>query len=431
MSYSKNIASLTLWRVVAFRVALLLLLMALAPRPSHAAEPEETARLSEAEAIKVAREFCQNVGAPVTGDGVADYPLPPSLASAQHWQPLWRVRFAGQAHLEVVDATGNIAAYTNDALNAKNEKAGDRAPRQDINIRQAEQKAIAVVDASGNTSELKFNRADFWQITEPPSVVGQGWMVSFTRIRGTVPYRDQGAHVVVDPESGLATTFIIRFRTPPPKDSSMRISREEERVIVEKQLALAGKQGATLVTGKKLMVQPNNFWKDGEKGTVVALPISRLADVYYYKTTEDNREWTYEVWVDLDTGEVLGGAKSGAPIVIPEKADAEVVKAAFRAADEMRFYSSNDTAAQPVAILNRETHAEMLQDLKDKTYFLTLRPRLTQLVRPNEGKIVFTSGGKSYTMNYELENGVVLIASDRWGLMSNEFRAWLTKETLR
>ena len=424
----KTIEPLNVWRVA----ALCSLLLMMAAAPIRAAETEAAARLTEAQAVQVASEFCQRVGAPVTADGVADYPLPQSLASAEHWQLLWRVRFKGQATVEVVDATGNVAAYTNDALNAQRDKDWQRpAQPGGINIREAEQKAMALVEASGNKNELGFKRAVLWQITQPPTAAGQGWMVSFERMKSTVPYRDQGAHVVLDPESGLATTFITRFRTPPPaEESTMRFTPKEELETAEKQLIAAGKPGTVRITGKKLVVQPNTFWENGGKGKVESLPISRVAAVYYYRTTEGNYEWTYEVWVDLDTGKVIGGAKSGAPIDIFKEVDVEAVRTAFQTADEMRFYRTNDTALAPVVVLGKESHPEMWKELKDKTYFLTSRSRLN-LIRPSEGKIVFSSAGQEYTMNYDLENGLVVVAADRWGIMSNEFRAWLTKESSR
>src|SRR5262249_26756043 len=95
-------------------IAVLVLMTAL-PALVHAQAP----RLTQAQAIRIATRFSQAIGQRVTGtpDTVTD-PAPLRYTGEQQpcWQPRWSIVFNGQAEFEVIDATGGIAWYSNDAL---------------------------------------------------------------------------------------------------------------------------------------------------------------------------------------------------------------------------------------------------------------------------------------------------------------------------
>ncbi|MES4792335.1 MAG: hypothetical protein C4321_04530 [Chloroflexota bacterium] len=65
-------------------------------------------RLTGADATKVAADFCQRIGAPVTAPAEV---IPPDQNSSElkHWQSRWRVKFGDQALVEVVDASGIVS----------------------------------------------------------------------------------------------------------------------------------------------------------------------------------------------------------------------------------------------------------------------------------------------------------------------------------
>lgn len=386
--------------------------------------------LTQEQAVKLASDFCQRTGAPAAPTATAQCPSPQDT----HWQARWRVIFPRQATVEVVDVTGDIVYYVNDAW--YEQTAHDNRPAGvAISGAEAIRRASSVLTATGDRKELAFDKATLVQTHKPPLASCHTWIVSWTRQFQNVPYRYQGANVLLDAETGMVKILCKNFLTPPPPKPLFKVSREQATQVAVNKLAEAGVQGVSPISVKVEIVQPNTFWMPGGDETQ-SVPISWIAWTCRFQIGEQN----VEVWVDSETGGVIGGSLWGHRGAVGEKSESafrnmpktiDEFRQILKDAEEIKVYKrifgkGKEWEDEPLVTLSGKSDAKMFRLLKEKTRFPSEKA-LLRLV-PNS-KLVIMSKGKTYEAGYSLHDGHVLAAApDQWGNVDDKFKDWLLKK---
>jgi hypothetical protein len=210
------------------------------------------------------------------------------------------------------------------------------------------------------------------------------------------------------------------------------VSRAKAGDIAIKQIANAGIQ-ATPVSIQAQVVQPNTFWFPGGR-EVESVPIAWVAWVCHFKI----EGWEYEVWVDTETGRVIGGsvsshlgmAQNPNSMLSNMPKTVDETRQILEAADEIRVFIRSSTAGKawedkPLVTLSERSNAKMFHVLKEKTNFPSERGRLLLAA---DTKLVIVRKGTSHEVGYSLRSGHLLVAPDQWGMVNDKFKDWLLKE---
>ena len=141
----------------------------------------------------------------------------------------------------------------------------------------------------------------------PPTASTHEWGVAWVRTFRGIPYRGKGADVYLNAETGkiISVSFGIPCANPPT--ASEDITQEQAQSIAEAQLNAVGLvlSDLPIVTVRKEVIETNYFWQTGR-----SLPYSLNARVvwdFHYGVSLD----TIEIWVDAETGDVVGGDREG------------------------------------------------------------------------------------------------------------------------
>jgi hypothetical protein len=403
-------------------------------RGAEAEEPKSAVAvapsLTQEQAVQLAKDFCQRIGVPVTTPATVQYPSPQDT----HWQARWRVVFNNQATAEVVGPTGDGCFYVNDALYERlardNRPAGAAIPEA-----EAIRRATAVLAATGDAKELAFDKATLVQTHNPPLASCHTWIVSWTRQFQNVLYRHQGANMLLDAETGEVKIMCKNFPTPPPSVTVFKIRRDQATQVAVRKLAEAGVMGVSPVKVQAEIVRPNTFWMP-EGNAVEEATISWVAWTCRFQIGEQN----VEVWVDVETGSVIGGSLWGHRRAVGEKSESafrnmpkaiDEFRQILKDAEEIKVYKrvfekGKEWEDEPLVTLSGKSESKMFRLLKEKTRFPSEKARL-RLV-PNS-KFVIVSKGKTYEVGYSFHGGYVLAAApDQWGIVDEKFKDWLFKK---
>lgn len=275
--------------------------------PQTMGVPSHT-HLAQEQAILIAKTFYQKVSTSANVNGTAQYVVPDqSLGSSEHhWQARWRIIFPHQAEMEVIDATGIVAFYENLNYAAKNPAIGNQPAGQAIPKEEAISRAADLLKATGQTEDLAFWKADLDQTAEPPTVLGHTWFVCWTREFQGIPYEHEGLNITLDAETGEVRGLGLVFHSAPPLTAAVNINQETAQ---QNALALLKRIGidSPQITGcKRLIVQPNMYWQVGSE-PVLALP-QTARSVWSCLYAIGPR--VYKVWIDTETGKIIGGSGS-------------------------------------------------------------------------------------------------------------------------
>ena len=246
--------------------------------------------LAKAAVITAARDFCKAAGVKPAIVVTATAPRSERVVNAHHWRPVWRVN-AGPADIEVADPSGIVVAYAR--------HFPVNAPPAGSSIGEPDAIAIAkaVLDASGQKAEL----ADM--PTTGRKAAGElapgfpaCWLVSWTRVWNGVPFRDDGANVLVDASTGAILRFAINFHAPVPEDDT-------ETVTAEQAVGTAQKAAFEMAKSRDLVTMPPR-----KMAVFVALPDSKGAErVVWNCLFQAGPKKSYEVWIDVASGNNIGG----------------------------------------------------------------------------------------------------------------------------
>lgn len=285
---------------------------------TKSAAPKVPTHLTQAQALQIAKAFCGKVGNPITVDGDAAFSVP-KWDQDTHWLPRWHITFPEQAEVEIIDATGAISDYTNETYSNRRETkepAGDAIPEAD-----AIQAATAVKIATGQVDELAATpRVMLLQGHNPPLASDHTYLVIWQRIFDGIPYDHQQLTVSLDAETGEITGLGMTFPSQPPTAAPALLSvlQDKAKSIARNMVASAGLPADALESVKEEVVQPNRMW---EPGGYPHDKLSGPAHVVWacrFKVAEN--KWR-EVWVDAQTGQVVGGTiiEAFAPHSVPPK----------------------------------------------------------------------------------------------------------------
>lgn len=281
-----------------------LILMTTLPALAYAQAP----RLTQAKAIQIATRFSKAIGQSMTGaPNTVTYPAPQFYSGEQqpYWQPRWRIVFEGQAEFEVIDATGAIAYYSNDALQAQLVK--NPPTRQPLAASVAVRIATAALHVAGAVPELATNPSSTLARITPGSTDGDEWQVVWQRRDPTsgIVYPNQQLSVFLQGETGAIEMFGLYCPSPSPHAVAFTIPRSQATATAQSLLQSIGVQNPSLVAVQRRIVQPNTFWQPGGSGTS-QFNVAGLA--VWWCTFKDLKQ-VYDVWVDAAAGMVAGGEK--------------------------------------------------------------------------------------------------------------------------
>jgi len=141
------------------------------------------------------------------------------------------------------------------------------------------------------------------------------WEVRFRRAYNGYPFHTHDFILVtLDPVDGKVAALGYNFRSPLPDRTVVNIDKDPAVNKATTYLAGLGLKAGTELTAELKIVQPDNYWEYlGTGKTAPAPTTSRLAWVLTF-----DAPWQItEVWVDSETGDVLGGSKS---LSIPKNA---------------------------------------------------------------------------------------------------------------
>lgn len=410
--------------------------------------------LTKAMATKRALEFCQEVGEPLNAPSTAIYPAPEQfVGQVVYWQNRWRVVFKDngipKATVEVADADNTVVWYKNDAalLQRRNDKS---VHQTDISESIAIQKSKAVVTAAGNKDELEFLPKSSLQ----PSLMDRDWLIEWHRVYAQVPYRLQGANIVLDAQTGSLQSLVKTFISPPPKGVSLKFTPDEAYKIAAQQFAARKLEDIGPTRIQLEVVQPNRLWQPGGKEKETQ-PVSRVAWTCFRSTKAGPG---IDVWVDAETGEVIGGNVDTPPDIEPLEdlhlTDGELqgvvdgIRGPLLSANEIKITPLSEeteqekfkkTQATPpsltpeqipmplVSLSANDIEAAMLQNFKTKTRFPHRQAQL--LTEPDLQFIVPGAYKNEYT--YYSKLGILILPGSFMGIVSDEFRDWLNKKIAR
>ena len=236
------------------------------------------------------------------------------IVSADHPHGFWKIEAQRNFAMEVDDQTGNILSYNDDAAleDGKYKAAGKAMPKE-----EAIQRAEAALSAAGVSLEyLQFSYIQESQnsyIREGqnfglPSVSGHQMWLEWRHTFHGIPADRAGTKVRLGAETGkiiwVSAGDPNQWIDPPAAVEN--ITREQAIAIARAQLYAVGYKDLPLTSAEKQLMPSNRYWMHGTDTT----PLSRQTRVVW------NCAWqylsgNYDVWIDTQTGEVIGGEHRG------------------------------------------------------------------------------------------------------------------------
>ena len=273
--------------------------------------PAVPTRLTPAQAVQIAQAYCNSNNNPISVPGNAQYSVPD--ADDAYWQPRWIVTFNNQATVEVVDATGVVASYTDHAyttylMSVRKQPAGPL-----ISQAMALQTAAVALQATSSTEQSGPPTVYLSQDNEGMGAADSTWNVLYNRQFQGIPYKDDFVVITIDAGTNHLTGLSLTYRGVPPDNSgsAMVITQSQAEAIAQAQVNQAGIQAATLQSAATAMevVSPNTYWLDG--GYNFTPGQGKVAWVVNFSIGDPSASASYAVWVDAATGSVIGGEYSG------------------------------------------------------------------------------------------------------------------------
>ena len=370
-------------------------------------------RLTSVQAAAVAVAFCRHVGVSITQPAVANFPASSTGVEETYWQPRWEVTFPGEAELEVVDATGVITRFKNRAYFSRH----DLTPESEaISQEEAIRRATLALKATGLPESVAFWRASLSQMTSPPLATTHEWEVLWQRVVGGIHYRHQHVAVGLDAQTGELKNLVVMFPSPPATTGTTAISQDQAVETARLRLTSAGLpemplQSARLEIVRTGTASPSPKTHKQQRGTARAV----------WSCLFRGKEHVYDVWVDVETGQVVGGESySGGGLsskVIPMP-----VLTALRHGNSYRMERRNaagDWMPIPSTLIDMHSHPELFRLLRGKVQWQAVGPGGVPLYQ-----LVISSQGGSVLYTYFPESGLVGGGND-WAMLPAKATSWL------
>ena len=396
-----------------------------APNASSNAKP--ITRLNEAQAVETARAFCRKIGQPVIVPGTAAFATNSQGPPGHYWQSTWDVTFPRQAKVEVVDATGVITHYANDAyyvVHRDNAPAGEAIPQQ-----EAIQRAREAVDAAGQPEPLLFWEADVEQTHPvPPLASSYTWIVRWYRAADGIPYRDQHTSVALDAQTGEIKFLTIMYGFPPLASARKVLSQDDATEMASSQvISQVVQQEATLKEAHLEIVSPDTRWphssdKPGQpRGVRLAWAVTFIVDGIWRQAD-----------VDTETGELLSVAADGGPMGM-HRAAAPVAALApppvapmlqgVRAVYVRGKDAGGKWAAKPLLKFSEKSQPHAVATLRKTADFRKEGPggAAPQQI------VLASKGGAIGVYSYFPDTGLLGSGSE-WAAVPDEFKTWVQRK---
>lgn len=274
--------------------------------PAVASVPTSGIRLTASQAVTVAQAFCKAAHIPVV-TGQAAFPAHRLGLSRlaplpdTYWQPRWAVHL-GRNEIEVVDATSIVTKFF--AFDTfKNGPAGKAIPRS-----QALSHAFAIIQAAGVKETLGSPEIQEVHMTSPPQRDSHLWSIVYPRTFQGYTVARQQITVMLQAETGELKALGVTFPTPPPAPNSPKITP----VVAQATSAVTLKQ----IQGMNFLfrhaqlewVKPNGqTFSPSSRGTEPSRDTPGVLRLVWDCQFTDNKRSFAEVWVDAETGKMVGG----------------------------------------------------------------------------------------------------------------------------
>ena len=373
-------------------------------------------------AAERAAAFCTQLGlAPGT-----DRTVGPPRSIPGYMSPCKEVkvsRVQGRAYaFEIVDSTGEIAYFSNDALlddlDLDSRPAGEAIPKETaISIAKSVLGASGLGDETGDPATIER------QFTRPPRASAHVWLVSFRRVAGGVPFRTEEVIVLLDAETGAVKGMSKNFISLPSKNRVPLVDAEKAAQVAGAISLDAGIRSAPRQPALQY-VQPNTFWSNGRPPAETHLP-AELAWIFVYPL--ENSAETAEVWVSAVTAQVVGGdavflqhRKSPTRRGRAWIRDAAQFNRLVGSAQQFRVYSRAG-AGRPAGVLDIRHNASLFRSLRT----LRISRHRDQIQLHVVGRLAILTPEGEYELGFDRMSGIVLATSYDYGPMPRDVHAWL------
>lgn len=399
----------------------LLCLFSVSPAAAGVATTEGT-HLTDSQAVQIASDFCQSVGLTVTVPGTAKYPVPEGIHIANpFWQSRWLVVFPGQAEVEVTDIGGRVTYFSNESFAHEVFEKRQTPAGNLISQAEAIRRADAALHTAGSMEEMSFSQASLDQLNGSGKFGSSTWFIVWKRVAGGMAYHNQHASVSVDAATGEITGLAIVFPSPPTASSFTPMSRSQMAATTAvERLKQFGIIGTTLQSAKTEIVQPNDLWH-GQNEATAMLNTSRPALVCRF--VKDGA--TYNLWVDTDTNEVIGGEVIGHKGMKRNATEIMTIQQAIKMAQQVIIMHREFTRSKQetvIAVLSVQSHPDMFGLFKQAHQFHVQHTR----VRVSNILIVTSPGIPPMRLSYDINSGELGLDGPTVTVPSR-FKNWILK----
>lgn len=400
--------------------------------PSAYGDAKPGTHLNEAQAVETARAFCRKIGQPVTAPGTATFATNSQGPPGHYWQPIWDVAFPGKAEVEVVDVTGIIVGYMNDAYSVEHQhdphvlrQEGDPTDNL-VSQQEAIHRANSVLNATGQTEALQFNWAQL-ESFNPKVTNSYSWGVYWYRVSQGVRYDDQRVVIGMDAQTGEIRDLVMMLPTPSLASVRKVLSQDDAISVAASQvISRFVQEEATHKETHLEIVTPDDRWphssdKQGQpNGVRLAWAVTFIVDGHWR-----------QVYVDTETGEYLrGGADSGpagrnaaattaAPVPPPVAPMLQTVRAVFVRGKG----AEGKWAAKPLLKFGTKDQPHAVATLRKTADFRKEGP---VGAAPQE-MVLVSKGGAIGVYSYFPDTGLLGAGSD-WAAAPEEFKTWMQRK---
>lgn len=266
-------------------------------------------RLTSAQAIQIAQVFCNTNNNPISVPGNAQYSVPD--ADDAYWQPRWTVTFNDQATVEVVDATGVVASYTNTAytnylIRMHGQLAGSLGSQA-----TALQTAASALRATASIDQTGLPTAYMSRDNDGSHAGDSLWNVLYNRQSQSIPYKDDSVVILIDAATNQLVSLGLTYRCVPPDNggSAAVVTQSQALATVQTDMIKLGVQPTSAMNAVLEVVLPNTYWQDGNYSFIPGQ--GKVAWVVSFSVGDPSAGGSYGVWVDVATGNVIGGEYVG------------------------------------------------------------------------------------------------------------------------